>query len=83
MRSISNKFSTVYLVGDIKLDPSRLGDTSYYRHDMLMRWLDLLEELGMSWCPTGYTFRSDGKFNGLHRTSVLDHFYYRTKRARG
>ena len=79
VRSISDKFSTVYLVGDLNLDPSRLGDSSYYRHDMLTRWLDLLEELGMSWFPTGPTFVSDGKFDGQHRTSVLDHFYSRTK----
>ena len=79
VRSISDKFSTVYLVGDLNLDPSRLGDNSYYRHDMLTRWLDLLEELGMSWFPTGHTFVSDGKFDGLNRYSVLDHFYSRTK----
>ena len=28
MRSIADKFTTVYLVGDLNLDPTRLGDTS-------------------------------------------------------
>ena len=78
VRSISDKFTTVYLMGDINLDPSRLEDTSYYRHNMLTRWLDLMEELGMSWFPTGPTFMSYGKFDGQHKTSVLDHFYSRT-----
>ena len=79
VRSISDKCSTVYLVGDLNLDPCRISDFTYYRHNMLTRWLDLLEELGMSWFPTGHTFVSDGKFDGLNRYSVLDHFYSRTK----
>ena len=78
VRSVSDRFSTVYITGDLNLDPTWQGEASYYRNNLLSRWLSLLEELGITWCPTGYTFTSDGRFDGMHRTSVLDHFYSRT-----
>ena len=45
---------TVFITGEFNLDPNRLGDSTYYGHDMLSRWLALLEELGISWSPTGH-----------------------------
>ena len=78
VRSVSDRFTTVYITGDLNLDPTRQGEATYYRNVLLTRWMSLLEELGITWCPTGHTFTSDGRFDGMHRTSVLDHFYSRT-----
>ena len=77
VRTVSDRFSTVYITGDLNLDPTRLGEATYYKNNLLSRWLSLLEELGITWCPTGHTYTSDGKFDGIHRKSVLDHFYFR------
>ena len=78
VRSISDRFPTVYITGDINLDPTRHGDPTYYRRELLARWLSLVEEIGITWSPTGPTYTSYGKFNGENHRSVLDHFYSRS-----
>jgi len=78
VRNMCDRFQTVYMTGDFNLDLDPNRESAYYRQGMLSRWLALLEELGISWSPTGHTYVSDGKYDGQHRKRTLDHFYSRT-----
>ena len=79
VRSISARFTTVYITGDLNFDTARHDDPTYYKQALQSRWLAFLEELGFTYHATGPTFTSDGAFNGIHRTAVLDHMYTRTR----
>ena len=82
VRSISERFKEVYLVGDFNLDILRLEDEEfYYRRQLLDRWMSFTNEMGLTLHKTGHTFKSYGLFNGKHKLSALDHVYTRSARA--
>ena len=78
VREASDQHKEIFILGDLNLDLSRKEDNTYYRRPFLQRWCDFLEEHGIEWAYTGHTFKSDGIFNGNHRTATLDHIYYRS-----
>ena len=80
IRMISAEYKTMFVLGDLNLDPTRLEEESYYKRVLLERWTNLMEELGLQWAPTGPTFQSYGLFNGNHIHSTLDLVYSRSNR---
>ena len=65
------------IVGDINLDIARKDDQTYYNLQRLLKWLDLIDETGLAWLETKYTYKSYGKHDGEHHYSTLDHVYQR------
>ena len=69
--------SKIIIAGDINLDMARIEDPNYYNSVRLHRWLQAMEECGLSWLPTGFTYQSYGIYDGEHRRSTIDHIYQR------
>ena len=80
IRTISAEYKTMFVLGDLNLDPNRQEEELYYKRVLLERWTNLMEELGLQWAPTGPTFKSYGLFNGNHILSTLDLVYSRSNR---
>ena len=65
----------VCLLGDINLNMNRLNDASYSNRILLQKWLEVMSASNLHWLHTGPTWQSFGNFQGINRTSVLDHVY--------
>ena len=84
LQQIVNMIRSVYsvhgaeelgLIGDFNLDMAKCEESTYSRAALLRHWMEAMDKSGLSWLPTGPTFRSFGVHNGAHHTSILDHMY--------
>ena len=68
--------SLVFL-GDFNLDQHRPDDATYRYRSLLGVLNEGMTAAGLDYVPTPPTWRSNGLYGGNHRTSCIDHIYYK------
>ncbi|QQP35550.1 Hypothetical protein FKW44_023814 [Caligus rogercresseyi] len=76
VRLASETASGIVVLGDFNLDSQRSRDESYSRRLLLNRLVEGMKNAGLNYAATPPTWRSYGRFAGVHRVSWIDHIYY-------
>ena len=68
---------SVIVLGDFNLDQHRPDDTSYRYRSMLGILNEEMAAAGLEYAPTSPTWRSDRLYDGSHKTSCIDHIFFK------
>ena len=68
---------SIIVLGDFNLDQHRPDDATYRYRSLLRILNERMTAAGLDYAPTPPTWRSNALYEGCHRTSCIDHIFYK------